>query len=384
MEHFLSYLQETSTASAIYRENVEEKINLCLGNVSCDMDSSIGVFILAYLLTHKSKYFDDPGNFENLYIPVINCPRGELEARLDITYHLEKHGIDLKKLTYVSDLDIDFYAKENTLSLSIIDHNQLDLHQSKWGDSVKMIVDHHVDTNAYDKNKDIVKLVTFCGSACSMAINLYFEYGFDALLNKELCEFFAPAILLDTENLKTSLKGNKWGDIDLTACSRMFRIMMSNTYNTLVNKKTDRKLNLQLGLDLILKKDYKNYTWNNTIAGISVIFNSFHEVINTFSLDCLRNLIIEKQKNNGLNIYMIITQIYVDEKVIREFMIYEENIEKFSKLKAAFEKNCPFKFKVKKFTGLSKNFAFYILEDDSVSRKKIEPIFKKIFEEEKY
>ena len=53
----------------------------------------------------------------------------------------------------------------------------------------------------------------------------------------------------------------------------------------------------------------------------------------------------------------------------------------FQKVKSEFEKRCPFKLKQKKFTGLTGTFAFYIIEDDSVSRKKLEPVFKNIFEE---
>lgn len=381
MEKLINFVNETYTASLVYKENIDERINVCLGNVSCDMDSSIGVYLLAYFLTHKNKYSDDPGNFENLHIPVVNCPRGELEARIDIAYHLEKHGIDLNKLVYVTDLDLNYYASQGLLNLSIIDHNQLDITQSKWGESVKMIVDHHVDTHAYDDKKDVDKIVTFCGSACSLAINFYFDHSLEGLLTKEVCEFFIPAILLDTENLKPSLKGQKWGDIDELACSRIFRIMMSSTFNMLIGKKTDRQLNLSLGLDLILKKDYKNYNWKTTVAGISVCFNSFHEIINTFTIESLRSLIIDKIKSNKLELYMIITQTYNNEKAIREFMLFDTDTDRFNKLKKAFETHCPFKLKVKKFTGLTKNFAFWIIEDETVSRKKIEPVFKKILEE---
>ena len=147
MQKIKEHINETFNASLVYKHNIDEKINICLGNVSCDMDSSIGVFILAFYLTHKHNYYDDVGNFDNLYIPVVNCPRGELEARLDIAYHFEKHGIDIKKLVYIDDLDIDFYSQSNKLSLALIDHNKLDVMQSKWDNSVNMIVDHHVDTN---------------------------------------------------------------------------------------------------------------------------------------------------------------------------------------------------------------------------------------------
>lgn len=383
MKKFLDFIDETYAASLVYKENIDEKINVCLGNVSCDMDSSIGVYVLSYYLTHLNSYFDDSGNYENLHIPVINCPRGELSARIDIAHHLEKHGIDLKKLVYITDLDLDYYSNNNLLNLSIIDHNKLDITQEKWYDSVRMIVDHHVDTHSYDNKNEVDKIVTFCGSACSMAFNKYYDSKLNYLLDKEICDFFSPAILLDTENLKSSLKDTKWGDIDQLACHRMFKIMMEDSYQSLIKKKTDKQLNLDLGLDLILKKDYKNYTWKNIVAGISVAFNTFHDIINTFTLEYLKTLIQERITSKGLHLYMIITQTYgKDGKALREFMIYDEDSVRFHKLKKAFEANCPFKLKLKKFTGLSNNnFCFWIILDDSVSRKKVEPIFKKIFEE---
>jgi len=382
MEDFLDFINETHTASLIYKENIDEKINICLGNVSCDMDSTIGPFILAYYLTHQNKYFDDQGNYDNLFLPVVNCPRGELQARLDIAHHFQNFSIDMDKLIYINDLNIDFYSQKNLLNLSIIDHNKLDKGQAKWDKDVITIIDHHVDTKAYDDTKQLThKVVEFCGSACSMAVNMFFEQNLDSLLDKTISEFFSPAILLDTENLKPSLKGNKWGEIDELACLRLFRKQNNLMFDNLINKKTDRQLNLNLGIELILKKDYKNYVWKDIVAGISVCFNSFHEIINSFTLDSLKHSMNSRIEENHLHLYMIITQTYFNGKAQREFMVYDQNNERFLKLKELFEKHCPFKLKQKKFTGLTHNFAFYIIQDDSVSRKKIEPVFKKIFEE---
>lgn len=378
---FNDYLLETNTAFRTYRENIDEKLNVCLGNVSCDMDSTIGVFILGYYLTHKNKYFDDLGNYDNLYLPVVNCKRGELVARLDISFHFQKFGIDTNSLIYIDDLDLDFYAKCNLLKLCIIDHNKLDVEQSQWDSSVKMIVDHHVDTHAYDNVSDLDKSVVHCGSACSMAMNLIFESGMDNLLDKELVEFFSPAILLDTENLKPSLKNNKFNQIDETACLKMFTVMMKSNFDSLIKTKVDRKKNLELGLSLILSKDYKNYVWKDVKAGISVIFNDFHEVINQFKLENLKKAIAERKKEFNLDFYFALTQTYDENDVChREIMLYHDDINVVNKLKADFEKNCTFKLKTKKFTGLSKNFVFYIVDDESASRKKFEPIFKNIFE----
>ena len=215
-----------------------------------------------------------------------------------------------------------------------------------------------------------------------MAVNKYFDSNLQHLLTNEVCEFFLPAILLDTENLKTELKGKKWSEIDELACLRIFKILHSCMFNSLINKKTDRKLNLELGLELILRKDYKNYLWDNRIkAGISVIFNSFHEIMNSFSVDSLKSSLEKRANDNSLDVYMIITQVYDNKgNVTREFMIFCSDQARLDKLTYLFENRCPFGFSKKKFTGLTKHFSFFIFKDDSVSRKKVEPIFMDIFD----
>lgn len=381
MKQFRDYLLEAKTAADIYKGRIDERINICLGNVSCDMDSSIGVFVLGFHLTHKHDYFSDPGNFDNLWVPVVNCPRGELRARNDIAYHIQQYDIDLEQLVYIDDIDLAHYATQKLLSVAIIDHNKLDMHQSFMRDCVTLVVDHHVDLKEYELDGKVEKRILFCGSACSIAINMYYEHAQEHLLDPEICNFFAPAILLDTENLKPSLKDKKWGEIDEAACLRIFRVSMDHKYKALISFKTNRQMNLDLGLDLILKKDYKNYQWGKTTAGISVCFNVIHDLITTFSLEALRSQILQRMHEKKLDLYFIITQTYVNGNPVRELMLFDEDTERFKFARAEFEKHCPFTFKVKKFTGLSHNFAFYILQDDSVSRKKIEPIFKDMFEQ---
>lgn len=379
MNSLLKYLNEAHTAAEIYKFNLDERINICIGNVSCDMDSAIGAIILGYYMTHKDRYFDDYGNYENFWIPVINCARKEIEARIDIAFHFKTHGIDIEKLVYIDDIDFNYYSDNNLLKLSIIDHNKLDLSQEKWNESVVFILDHHVDMKDHPKAE---KILQFCGSACSMVINLIFENNLDEeILTKEICQFFISAILIDTENFKPSLKNTKWGEPDELAMFRINRVIMRNYYNDLINKKTDRKLNLDLGLELMLKKDYKNYKWKNCIAGISVIFNPLHEVMSHFGVDELIAKIKNRMVENDLNIFCIIAQTYLKTgEAYRELMIYDKDSDRLNIITTKFEKECNYPIQKKKFTGFAKNFSFYIFKDESVSRKKIEPILKDIFD----
>jgi inorganic pyrophosphatase/exopolyphosphatase len=379
MNTLTKFLKEAQAASKIYKHQIEDRMNICLGNVSCDMDSAIGAIILAYYLSYKDEYINDYGNYELFWIPVINCKREEIYARIDISYHLKTFGIDPEVLVFVDDIDIDYYANNDLLKLAIIDHNKLDLTQEKWAKAVMFIVDHHVDTKAHP---DVERILTFCGSACSLGINLIFDHNLDGeILTKEICQFFSAAILIDTENFKPSLKGTKWGEVDELAIFRISKVLMRDYYNELLNKKIDRKLNLDLGIELMLKKDYKNYQWKNCITGISVVFNPIHEIMNKFGVDELITSIKQKMQESGLDVFSMITQTYLKTgDAFREIMIYDESEERLKKVSAMFESTCPYPLQKKKFTGLTKNFSFYFIKDESVSRKKVEPILKDIFD----
>ena len=381
MDNLKRFLREVKAAYDIYKEKIDEKLNICIGNVSCDMDSAIGAILLAYYLSEKNNYRADYGNYELFWLPIINCPRNEIESRIDIFSHLERFGISKESLVFNDDLDIDFYSENNLLEVAIIDHNQLDINQEKWTKAVNYIYDHHIDMKVYgDQLKQ--KIITFCGSACSLVINAIAEDDLERILTKEICEFFSSAILLDTENFKPSLRNSKWGELDEKALLTMSRISLTEMYNNLISKKFDRELNLKLGLELLLKKDYKNYTWNSTITGMSVIFNPLHEIMSTYGQEELKAVIRQKMDYQKLNFYAIITQTYLNSgEALREIMLYDDNVERLAKITAYFETVSPFPLQKKKFTGLSKNFSSYLIKDSSVSRKKIEPVFKKIFEE---
>ncbi len=379
MQKVHAYLKEIKSAAEIYKQNIDEPMNICIGNVSCDMDSAIGAIILAYYKTYKSDYFEEYGNYENLWIPVINCPRAEIKARIDICYHLESFNINHEDLIYNDDIDINFYADNKLLNLALIDHNKLDMTQSRWESSIRHIVDHHLDNKT---SMDVERIVKFCGSACSLVVNMIFESGLgNQILDKDICRFFWPAILLDTENFNPDIKGKKWCEVDETAFAQMSRMILTEQYHALFQHKFDKKLNIELGLDLILRKDYKNFEWKNCNCGISVVFNPIHEILVTFGVKKVHEILAERMKDLNLGLHIIISQTYDNSgHALREIMIFHEEQNKLEMVSKAFEAETTFPIQKKKFTGLAKNFSFYKFKDESVSRKKVDPIFNAIFQ----
>lgn len=372
------YLKEVFNAYNIYKSKIDEGLNIALGNVSCDMDSAIGAILLGYYLTLKSDYRSQPGNYEQFWLPVINCPRAEVVARLDIMFHLQKYGINHEELVYVDDIDISHYSENNLLKLALIDHNLLDVSQQSWGKSITMIVDHHKDEKAY-LDFEHERIIEFCGSACSLVLRMIFNEKLENCMTPEIINFFLPAVLIDTENFKPNLEGTKWGNVDKDVIFQVNRFTTDHYYQELINKKTDKALNIQLGLQLILRKDYKNYVWKNCLTGISVVFNPIYEMLSTFGVDKLKLALKERMDENHLNFYMIISQIYSSKGAQRELVVFDNDVDRLQAVAKAFEKS-HIKTTKKKFTGLKGNFLFYTLCDESLSRKKIEPVFHEIFE----
>jgi len=374
------FIEESFNAFQIYKNEIDEHLNVTLGNVSCDMDSCIGAILLGFYLTLKNDYIAHPGDFEKFWLPIINCPRAELKARLDIAYHLKKYDVEMDKLVFIDDINLDSYAKKNLLKIAMIDHNELDVTQKHWGHCVTMIVDHHKDEKAY-LEQPVDRTITFCGSACSLVVERIFRDGLERFLSLNTFRFFMPAILLDTENFKPSLEGSKWSQIDKDAIFNISRLDYSEYYNDLVGTKFSKELNIQLELDLILKKDYKNYEWNEkrVLCGISVVFNPLHEILFTFSADVLKQKLQERMKNNNLSFYAIIAQFYLKGTACRELMLFDLDGNRLSHLGKLFAES-KVKHTLKKFTGLKGNFLFFALSDESISRKKLEPVLREIFD----
>jgi len=374
------FIKESKNAFQTYKNEIDENLNVTLGNVSCDMDSCIGAIFLGFYLTLKNDYRSNPGDFEKFWLPIINCPRTELKARLDIAYHLKKYNVEIDDLVFIDDFNLDSYAKKNLLKIALIDHNELDITQKHWGHCITMIVDHHKDEKAYlEQPHD--RTIVFCGSACSLVAEKIFKDELEGFLSMDTFRFFMPAILLDTENFKPSLKGKKWSQIDEDVMFKISRVGYSEYANELLRMKTSKEMNIQLGIDLILKKDYKNYEWNEkrVLCGISVVFNPLHMLLSTFGVDKLKQKIQERMKNNNLNFYAIIAQFYQKETASRELMLFDLDENRLSGVGKLFAES-KVKHTVKRFTGLKGNFLFYALNDESISRKKLEPVLREIFD----
>ena len=112
----LSQFLKHSRSSAV---NTPKPIRIVLGNVSCDMDSTVGCIGLSYFYTLKT--LED-------WTPVINCNRDDFKLKNDIIGHVVKDcGILTDDLLFWD----EFIAlKREIIEVALIDHNILDPEQA--------------------------------------------------------------------------------------------------------------------------------------------------------------------------------------------------------------------------------------------------------------
>ena len=97
-----------------------------LGNVSCDLDS----FLSSYLLSIANNFSKEETN--QIYIPIINCPRKELRYRFDIVYLTKRFNIDIENMIYIDDDFFKRVIRKKKAKFILVDHNKPDLNQRKF------------------------------------------------------------------------------------------------------------------------------------------------------------------------------------------------------------------------------------------------------------
>ena len=151
MEGLVSYMKHAKALVAShYSQKSNIPLNITLGNVSGDADSTIGAVLLGYAMTHKNGFYPQEEeklheNASKFYVPIVNFKREELRCRQDIEWHCEQRGFDKDLFIFFDEIDLGYYCEKELLNTTLFDHNSLDINEAYLGSSVKAIVDHHVD-----------------------------------------------------------------------------------------------------------------------------------------------------------------------------------------------------------------------------------------------
>jgi exopolyphosphatase len=238
-----------------HKNSSKEIFHIILGNQSADLDS------IASSLTLTSHYLAKTGN---IYAPVINIPRSDLALRKDVLYVLNFLKINPDKFLFSEDIpSLLAFAKQGSLRVTLVDHNQLAPGQEGFKDYVERIVDHHKDENIdYPSIKE--KLISTDGSNSTLIGSIVAE-----TCTPEMAYLLLAAILLDTGNLKNS-KITTDEDIRIATllAKKAGTLYSDNLYDVLFDLRHDAQ---HLSPDLLLKKDYKLYKEGEWLYGIASI-----------------------------------------------------------------------------------------------------------------
>lgn len=400
MENLKRYLKDVWTLSqALYTTKKATYLNISLGNVSGDMDSVVCSVVLGYYLTYQQGFYEeskeetDPETIseerlKKFYIPILNMSKADMKARSDIIHHFETLGVNHLEIPAYDEIDVKYYADQGALGVNLVDHNSPDCTQDYISQFVERIYDHHTEKEA-DYPKMIFKDIRFCGSAASLvtkAILDDYEHK-DSLLDDKVAWFASAPIIIDTVNFKESQRGKKWDQIDEDVYKLVKEIagetIPSDYFRTLYNKKTDVQTNIDLGYHLLARKDYKNYKLNGGLIGISTIFLDLKICEREFGGEQLKKEFDSIIAEKGLDMYCVLTHYEEDHDVRRQVLVYSPNAELANKLKNFYESVKEMELEAIDLGKTSEIENCFVWQNHttSYSRKKIEPLLRKYFDE---
>lgn len=386
---------------------------------------------------------NNPINFlsesNKIFVPIINCKREDFNDRLDIYYLLRKNNIEEKNFIFWDDENlINFFeencnenSKENNNNINnykiiIADHNEIENSQKKFlEENLVEIIDHHMDSSNNNKNLIKKSLIYPLGSCSSLVLleNLHLmekdlenkgnkgdnmESDNQSIFLKFFQEdflFLLSAILLDTSNFIQKDFNIRWIYLDKLVFEKIKEFnnkyfskkindeITLKFYEELSNSKYDQNANLNLGVPKIFNKDRKEFIYSSkylnskelkvTWSSLPVNMTSINQ---KFSERYVKEYIQEKINQNALWVFNF--QKKENDLKFTFFIIHFNG--KFEGLFEKFEKE--FKDFLIKESSLNEFLLFKDYEinkgklemkfDSSVTRKKLEPYFKKYFEKE--
>ena len=386
-----------------------EEITFILGNNSCDMDSALSSYLLSigknikhntitYNKSNDSFIFNK--NPKHLFLPVLNIKRGTFHQRLDQKYVFDLFKIDENLFWYISDEIFDeknlfSLLKNNNIKTNIIlvDHSKLCEEQLYLSDYITEIYDHHQEYKYNFKNLKKAHIKYPLGSCTTLILLDYFFDTFPKCLINPL--FAITALLIDTNKFEKNFYNNRWVDLDRIVYKKIKSEIKSNEkkikardyYKNIIQIKYDVEKNLELGVEVLLLKDQKQFNW----SGIKIIWSS------------LQVPYYKMQDKFGIN--EIISQMYsyyinkTKEEILSQFFITNSNYDEKSRVFTVFnpikipidieELKNSLSFTLKNgfisincddtFEENLKGVIYYIILDKTFTRKNVEPVFKELF-----
>ena len=386
-----NYLLEINN---LFQSQLIEEIIYVLGNSGGDLDSIISAYMtsLGENIENNVIYFDKFNNpkinktTKKIFIPVINIKRGTYFERLEGKFIFNKFNINDKDFFYINDnqLSKNYLEKsKKKISFILVDFSELDESQFYLEKYVEKVIDHHLQNISKFPNlkKRIIEYPI--GSCTTLVLSHYFLDFFPE--NIIPIQFAITPILIDTSNFKKEYFGFKWDNFDLkvynviTKNSNLTKNEMTIYYNNIRSEMFNIEKTLELGINVLLRKDSKNFIWGIYHIKFVVFTISFENMYKYYG----KEKILEEEKN------------YCDENVSNNIkciiICFAQNEAKYTFYTPNFKiKNLNFRIE-----KAGKGFLFNIKQDnkfdnyymmdakEGVTRKIIEPLFKEEFKNDK-
>ncbi len=373
-------------------EKIKEVIYI-LGNSGGDLDSIISSYMtsLGENINNNIIYFDDNNNpkinklTEKIYIPVINIKRGTYYERLEGKYIFNKFNISDEDFFYINDYELsnEYIIKTNKkISIILVDFSELEESQNYLLNYVEKVIDHHLQNISKFPNlkKRIIEYPI--GSCMTLVLSHYFLNFFPEKIIP--IQFAITPILIDCANFNKEYYGFKWDKFDLD----IYNFIIKNTnlnsndmtiyYNNIKNEMFNVENNLKLGFDILLRKDTKKYIWGKYYIKFIVFTISFENMYNYYKkekmLELEKKFCYENIPKNSKCIIICFTQNDFKYSFYTPDYQINDLINRINKI------GDKIIFNIQK----DKNYSNYILFESKkgITRKIIEPIFKKEFEKD--
>mmetsp|Transcript_50636 Transcript_50636/g.58053 ORF Transcript_50636/g.58053 Transcript_50636/m.58053 type:complete len:385 (+) Transcript_50636:50-1204(+) len=350
-------------------------LKFVMGNCTADMDSVVGSTLLAYQLSLQ---------YQKSYIPVINTSREELPARIEINHLLETCKVSSEDLIFWPEVYPTIKEISDTSDepfIVLFDHCILETEKEYLSPFVELIVDHHVTSEKTPQNCE--KQIELIGSATTFVAERFLNMT-DFQINEKLSTLMGSPILIDCINFPESLKGTRWKEKDLAIYNSLATQSdpkLDDEYFDILNAiKFDEEKNIALGLQQNLRKDYKKFLVNGKMIGYSAILAPIEKVIRAAEPE-FEDTLKGYYETQDLSALLLLSNFWdSDKKQCREILVYSPEEALNETIFAALDKGgC--EMKKKSLSNPSSNMLFSQQGNVKFSRKQVEPLVRKVFEE---
>lgn len=271
MEKYKEIVQKSSLATilrTLYKKIGDKKIEIAMGNPSCDQDSFIGSHIL--------------GAMEGR-IPVVNLPREIFECKKDLMKICEMIGIKTDELVFLVKENNEwllkhgtesYKVKDKTITAEIIDFNLPDAELLLLdGFTVDRVIDHHPILEFAEMHSKVkaLSIELHAGSCCSL-IYKYIEEKYSKVLEEKkgtgeynFLLLLSIPIMTDTKGLQKRVHTvDKHGVHSLLA---MAGVSTKESESVLTEIKKYKKCEEDIATEIILQMDYKSFNYPAKYSG---------------------------------------------------------------------------------------------------------------------